>query len=64
MKKLLVLCLLLTFSSGVSAYDCSKKKCSEISSCAEAKYKLKKCGMTKLNRDKDGVPCENVCPGG
>ncbi|WP_420230694.1 excalibur calcium-binding domain-containing protein [Psychrobacter sp. ER1] len=23
-----------------------------------------KCGNTRLDRDKDGVPCESICPGG
>ncbi len=32
-------------------------------SCAEAKYHLKQCGMKKLDRDGDGLPCENVCKG-
>ena len=32
-----------------------------MSSCAEAKYHLNECGEGRLDRDGDGVPCENVC---
>lgn len=32
--------------------------------CAEAEYQFKICGHTDLDGDSDGVPCENVCPGG
>lgn len=42
-------------------YDCSHKYCKQMRSCAEARYKLEKCGHTKLDRDGDGIPCENVC---
>ncbi|WP_143530069.1 excalibur calcium-binding domain-containing protein [Rodentibacter trehalosifermentans] len=30
-------------------------------SCAQAKFYLKQCGVDRLDRDGDGVPCENVC---
>lgn len=44
-------------------FSCSdgKKYCKEMTSCAEARFYLKQCGMTRLDRDKDGIPCENVC---
>ena len=32
--------------------------CSEMTSCAEAKYFLKHCPGTKMDGDGDGVPCE------
>lgn len=32
--------------------------CSEMSSCAEAKYFLKNCPNTEMDGDHDGVPCE------
>lgn len=48
-----------------SKYKCDKSKyCKHISSCEEAKFLLKQCGMKRLDRDKDGVPCENICSGG
>lgn len=38
-----------------------KDKCKEMSSCAEAKFYLNECGVGRLDRDKDGVPCESIC---
>lgn len=35
--------------------------CSEIKSCAEAYFLLSQCGCSSLDRDKDGIPCENLC---
>ncbi|MDU7561420.1 MAG: excalibur calcium-binding domain-containing protein [Acinetobacter baumannii] len=34
--------------------------CKEMVSCAQAKAALK-CGNSRLDRDGDGIPCENVC---
>ncbi|MFC0178759.1 excalibur calcium-binding domain-containing protein [Thorsellia kenyensis] len=48
----------------IEKYDCTKKTCPQMVSCEEAMYKLKQCGMGKLDRDKDGVPCETICSGG
>jgi len=42
--------------------DCWKKdKCSEMESCEEAKYFLNHCQKKRLDRDKDGIPCEQLC---
>lgn len=47
------------------SYSCSpKKNCGDMSSCAEARFHLNSCGRRGLDRDKDGVPCESICPGG
>lgn len=35
--------------------------CKEMSSCEQAQFKLNQCGMSKLDRDNDGIPCENFC---
>ena len=41
--------------------QCGKKKyCSQMSSCSEARFYLQ-CGVTRLDRDKDGIPCESLC---
>ena len=32
-----------------------KKYCKEMKSCAEAKFYLNQCGVTRLDRDKDGI---------
>ena len=43
-------------------FSCAERKyCKEMSSCAETKYHLNECGEGRLDRDGDGVPCENVC---
>lgn len=41
---------------------CGQKRfCKEMQDCAEATYYLRECGLASLDRDGDGVPCENVC---
>jgi len=43
-------------------YQCgTKTKCSQMSSCEEAYFFLHTCKLTKLDRDKDGIPCESLC---
>ena len=43
-------------------FRCStKRKCSEMVSCVEARFYLKDCGLTRLDGDGDGVPCESLC---
>lgn len=72
MKKLLLiltaLCLIsspaLAKSKKANAeqFSCEDTKyCKEMTSCAEAKFHLNECGESRLDRDGDGVPCENVC---
>ncbi|MCB1918655.1 MAG: thermonuclease family protein [Candidatus Competibacteraceae bacterium] len=39
----------------------AKRICKEMSSCEEARFYLTRCGLTRLDMDKDGVPCEAVC---
>lgn len=39
----------------------SKRYCGEMNSCAEAKHYLNVCGVSRLDRDGDGVPCESIC---
>jgi len=44
------------------SYKCgTKTKCSQMSSCSEALFYLKSCGLSKLDRDHDGIPCESIC---
>lgn len=38
-----------------------KRYCKEMRSCKEAIFYLKQCGVSRLDRDKDGVPCETIC---
>lgn len=32
-----------------------------MTSCAEAKFYLEECGVSTLDKDKDGIPCESLC---
>ena len=49
--------------SKISAdhFDCAPKYCKQMLSCQEARYHHTVCGDSRLDRDNDGVPCENVC---
>lgn len=38
-----------------------KKKCSEMTSCSEAQFYLKQCDVTRLDGNKNGIPCESIC---
>ncbi len=43
-------------------YACDTKRyCGQMSSCQEANFHLQQCGVSSLDRDRDGVPCENLC---
>jgi endonuclease YncB( thermonuclease family) len=49
-------------ASSDSGFECSSKsRCGDMSSCAEAEFYLNECGLTRLDRDHDGVPCESIC---
>lgn len=51
-------------SPKIHSYDVScghKKKCSQMTSCDEAHFYLTRCGVTTLDRNHDGVPCEALC---
>ncbi|MDH2917002.1 MAG: thermonuclease family protein [Gallionella sp.] len=49
-----------TAVSGDAA--CGKKRyCSQMATCDEAHLYLTQCGVTTLDRNKDGVPCESLC---
>lgn len=65
MRFLLLLTALFTTTPLFAAeYDCDEgrsKYCKNMRSCAEAKFYLNQCGIGRLDRDNDGVPCENVC---
>jgi hypothetical protein len=42
-----------------SSFRCDGRKyCSQMSSCAEAKYFLASCPGVKMDGDNDGIPCE------
>lgn len=35
--------------------------CNQMSSCSEAYFCMKECGLTRLDGDLNGVPCEDIC---
>lgn len=43
-------------------FECSgKRTCSQMTSCSEARFYLEQCGVSSLDRDRDGIPCESIC---
>lgn len=49
---------------GSSHYWCGRKRyCYQMDSCREAYYYYRVCGVKRLDGDRDGVPCENLCRG-
>lgn len=44
-----------------SAVCGAKRYCREMDSCEEARHYLSQCGVSSLDGDKDGVPCEKIC---
>ena len=52
-------------SQPSSGFQCNcSKTCPNMASCEEAYYQLINCGCSRRDGDKDGVPCEEICPGG
>ena len=53
------------FVKGNGGSQCKNlpRICGQMANCEQAKQALK-CGNSRLDRDKDGVPCESICPGG
>lgn len=46
----------------VGGFTCgSKRFCKDMDSCDEARFYLNSCGISRLDRDHDGVPCESLC---
>lgn len=39
----------------------SKRLCKDMGTCAEAHFYLNFCGVSSLDRDGDGIPCETIC---
>lgn len=63
MKKYLFIGTLLLCSPMAFAYSCADPVpyCKNMQSCEQAQFYLKQCGATRLDRDNDGIPCENIC---
>lgn len=51
-----------TVTSNDSPWSCSDKPyCGDMTSCEQAYFFLEQCGLQRLDRDRDGVPCESIC---
>ncbi|QLB14888.1 hypothetical protein A6B39_05175 [Mannheimia granulomatis] len=63
MKIITSILSLLLFSPIAFAFSCNDPipYCKEMQSCEQAKFYLEKCDADRLDRDNDGIPCENVC---
>jgi endonuclease YncB( thermonuclease family) len=49
-------------ASANAIFSCgSKRYCSQMSNCAEAQFYLRQCGVSRLDGDRDGIPCETLC---
>jgi endonuclease YncB( thermonuclease family) len=50
--------------AAAPAASCGAKRyCREMTSCEEAQFYLRQCGLSRLDGDGDGVPCESLCRG-
>ncbi|WP_439534225.1 excalibur calcium-binding domain-containing protein [Polymorphobacter sp.] len=53
---------LLSGASEPSARQCGTKRyCRQMSSCEEAMFYLRDCGLTGIDGDSDGIPSEKLC---
>ena len=51
-----------TPAASSSGFTCAGKRyCREMSSCEEAKFYLAQCGLTTIDGNRDGTPCETLC---
>jgi hypothetical protein len=47
------------FAKSQPKFKCDgREHCSQMRSCAEAKFFIRNCPNTKMDGDNDGVPCE------
>jgi deoxyribonuclease-1 len=47
---------------AADGFSCGgKRRCGEMASCEEAKFYLTQCGVTRLDGDGDGTPCQSLC---
>ena len=51
-----------TSAASSSGFTCAGKRyCREMTSCEEAKFYLTQCGVSSLDGNHDGEPCEKLC---
>jgi hypothetical protein len=63
MRLLISIGAILALAASAAAQDlsCSQRYCKKMSNCQEAVWRFDHCGASQLDRDHDGLPCENVC---
>lgn len=66
MKKTLListalLCTIPFITQAKPSCDDGKYYCKDMDNCADARYHLEQCGLDRLDRDNDGIPCESIC---
>ena len=63
MRFLIAVGTVMAFSTVSAAQDlsCTDRYCKDMTSCQEAVWRFDHCGASKLDRDSDGLPCENLC---
>ncbi|WP_218915870.1 excalibur calcium-binding domain-containing protein [Sphingomonas jaspsi] len=45
-----------------SDFQCGAKRyCTQMNSCEEAQFHFRQCGLSRLDGDSDGIPCEDLC---
>jgi endonuclease YncB( thermonuclease family) len=49
-------------TADTDSSECGQKRyCRQMTSCEEARFYLNSCGLSSLDGDGDGVPCEKLC---
>lgn len=49
-------------STATGGFTCAGKRyCREMASCEEARFYLARCGLTTIDGNRDGTPCETLC---
>jgi hypothetical protein len=53
-----------TAAPQTNSYACNCSRTCGQMTCEEAYFQLNQCGCGRRDGDNDGVPCEEICPGG
>ncbi len=49
-------------SNSSGSFECGRKsRCSQMATCAEARLYFDSCRLRKLDRNRDGTPCDKLC---
>jgi len=58
------LCMILLLLPVAQVDACGGKRyCRQMRDCAEARHYFEDCGLSRLDGDNDGIPCETLCGG-